>query len=74
MIELQEKSRYGESAEIFGSYSDIRIDRLFENLEYYRDKALDLACEKILLEGLCKGCEPGSNEYCSIARKLIDNE
>ena len=80
MIKLEDKTRYGESAELFFNYSNTTasqstcIGRLYENLQYYREKALDLACEKLLLDGICDGCESDSQTYCDKVCRLVDND
>ena len=78
MIKLQDKNtRYGESSELFRIYVDeftSPVNKLYENLTYYREKALDLACEKLLLDGICDGCDPSNQSYCEKVCKLVDND
>ena len=78
MIELRnESSRFGESAELFRTYvneSTSPVNKLYENLTYYREKALDLACEKLLLDGICNGCDPSNQTYCEKVCRLVDND
>ena len=78
MIELKDRSyRYGNSEELFRAYADeftSPVNKLCENLTYYREKALDLACEKLLLDGICNGCDPSSQSYCEKVCKLVDND
>lgn len=78
MIELRDRSvKYGDSDELFRTYVNeftSPVNKLCENLTYYREKALDLACEKLLLDGICDGCDPSSQTYCEKVRKLVDDD
>ena len=75
MIELKDRtSRYGNSKELFRTYVDNSVNRLCEDLTYYREKALDLACEKLLLDGICNGCDPSNQSNCDKVCRLVDND
>lgn len=52
---------------------DVIIKSLSDSMEYYRNMALDLVCEKMVLEGLCSGCcEMTDASYCNEACEMVD--
>lgn len=78
MIRLDYKTRYDESV---GLWDEVRgsqvqcMERLYENLNFYRQKALDLVCEKLVLDGLCEGkCDLDNCEYCKMAYEAVDGD
>ena len=81
MIELNDRTRYKETVSLFNSYASSRddqcmcINRLYESLIFYRRRALDLVCEKIVLDNLCDGhCNYSDCEYCGLVYDMIDSE
>lgn len=52
---------------------DRYIDQLYYDVSFYRDKALDLVCEKLVLDDICPGTCDSPYSFCSMAYEIVDS-
>ena len=74
---MTENLRNGLDGYLESTYNQIGyVNNLMELVTKYRNAALDMSCEKMILDGCCNGtCDNHHDDrYCKIVIDSIDND